>query len=185
MLSADPLLIKHNMAAQHDLGTGWHAAFCAAEPRCGSDLAFVQLLNTRGEEEEEWRRRREVDWADSAVFGSQRRQRRVRKKRAVGRRWLSHRCVWLQALGKQSICHYWPCKQTGKTSCARLLSWRGPFSLCVHPPFPSLTLLTPTRALWPPVGHRHCNLDSVDINCSGCKVSVSLRRLRGLNTWIF
>lgn len=32
MLGADHLLIKYNMAAQHDLGTGWHTAFCAAEP---------------------------------------------------------------------------------------------------------------------------------------------------------
>lgn len=42
MLSADHLLIKYNMAAQHDLGTGWHTAFCAAEPRSGSDLATIQ-----------------------------------------------------------------------------------------------------------------------------------------------
>lgn len=47
MLGADHLLIKYNMAAQHDLGTGWYSAFCAAEHCRGSDLAIIQPFKTR------------------------------------------------------------------------------------------------------------------------------------------
>lgn len=50
MLSVDHLLIKHNMAAQLDLGTGWHIAFCAAEPWSGHHPA---LKNQDKEKEEE------------------------------------------------------------------------------------------------------------------------------------
>lgn len=32
MLNGDPLFIKYNMAAQHDLGKEWRTAVCAAEP---------------------------------------------------------------------------------------------------------------------------------------------------------
>lgn len=41
------------MAAQHDLGTRWHGAFCAVEPCWGSNLAAIQPLEkVEGEEEE-------------------------------------------------------------------------------------------------------------------------------------
>lgn len=61
MLSADHLLMKYNMAAQHDLGTGWHTAFCAAEPCWGSELAIIQpFKQERGRGGGEERRRKEI-----------------------------------------------------------------------------------------------------------------------------
>ena len=58
MLSADHLFIKYNMAAQHDLGTGWHAAVCAAEPRRGSRPGHRPELSQRKRRRRRRRRRR-------------------------------------------------------------------------------------------------------------------------------
>lgn len=128
---------------------------------------------------------------DNTVRGEIRGQRRPRKRRAEGRRWLSLCCVERLVPCKQSICYYWPCKQKEKNirksallTEAQSATWWGLFQWC-RAPSPSLPPSNPLEHCGFPVGHRHCNLDSVDINCSGCKVSVSLHSLRGLNTWIF
>lgn len=135
----------------------------------------------------ERKQRDKTGGVDNTVRGEIRGQRRPRKRRAEGRRWLSLCCVERLVPCKQSICYYWPCKQKEKKKTSesqpclprRKVPRDGDCSSGAARPLPPHPPSNPLEHCGFPVGHRHCNLDSVDINCSGCKVSVSLRSLRG------
>lgn len=162
MLSADHLLIKYNMATQHDLGTGCHTAFCAAEPCWASDMAIIQPFKQERRNGGVGKRRKEIKKdQESRPNGSvdrdvKERESGLRKRRAAGRRWRS--LCYVELLYKQSICYYCPCKQKGKknNSQSELCPLTEPQSATlllgvVRHTLPT-RILTPTRALQLPSG---------------------------------
>lgn len=103
MLGADLLLIKYNMAAQHDLGTN------VAEWRlCCRALSRLPPGPRPAEEERRKLKRTSAD-GENSITG----QGRVRNRRAEGRRRAPLCCAELQMLCTQSIGYYSLCRQKG------------------------------------------------------------------------